>query len=205
MGVEPRLNPATGRPFELAYDQLIQNPYTGEELGRRTCGAISEGMINLMPFIYKLHYDLALDNTGIWILGITALVWTLDCFVGFYLTLPAIKRVPQPHNPSSPSPSFGARWRKSWTIKWSGSPFRINYDLHRAGGLWVWLALLVFSWSSVYMNLGDAVYKKVMQTVSDFHQPWTDFADLEHPLENPPISLGQAYQLGHQEPIPVCP
>jgi uncharacterized iron-regulated membrane protein len=196
ISVSPRQNPATGRPFELTYDQLILNPYTGEELGRRTWGAISEGLVNLMPFIYKLHYNLALDDAGMWILGVTALVWTLDCFVGFYLTLPAMKKTPKMQVPA-PS-SLGARWRKSWTIKWSGSAFRINYDLHRAGGLWVWLALLVFAWSSVFMNLGDTVYQKVMRTVSDFHQPWTEFADLGHSLENPPISIGQAYQLGHQ-------
>ena len=42
-----------------------------------------------MPFIYSLHFKLALGMTGFWIMGIVALVWTLDCFVGFYLTLPA--------------------------------------------------------------------------------------------------------------------
>ncbi|MGH8556691.1 MAG: PepSY domain-containing protein [Methylococcales bacterium] len=65
------------------------DPYTGEELGRHQAGAISEGLVNLMPFIYQLHYCLALDSFGIWVLGICALVWTLDCFVAFYLTFPA--------------------------------------------------------------------------------------------------------------------
>jgi uncharacterized iron-regulated membrane protein len=196
LSVVPRQDPATGRLFEADYDQLILNPYTGEELGRRTWGALSEGLVNLMPFVYKLHYNLALEDTGMWILGITALVWTLDCFVGFYLTLPSMKRTA--HRRSPESPSFGARWRRSWKVKWSGSAFRVHYDLHRAGGLWIWAALLVFAWSSVYMNLGDTVYKKVMQSVSDFHEPWADFADLDRPLENPPISLLQAYRLGRE-------
>ncbi|WP_051928071.1 PepSY-associated TM helix domain-containing protein [Nitrosococcus oceani] len=72
----------------LGFNQLFLDPYTGEELGRRQAGVISEGRVNLMPFLYQLHYSLALGTVGIWVLGICALIWTLDCFVGFYLTLP---------------------------------------------------------------------------------------------------------------------
>jgi len=189
LSLAPRADPTTGQPYLLDYDQLILDPYTGLELGRRSWGAISQGMINLMPFIYKLHYNLALDDAGMWILGITALLWTLDSFVGFYLTLPAFGAAPQP---------WPQRWRQSWSIKWRGSAFRINYDLHRAGGLWLWLALLIFAWSSVYMNLYDTVYQKIMQTVSDFHEPWSDMPSLERPLENPALSLKEAYLLGRQ-------
>lgn len=194
--VSPHQNEQTGQSFELNYDQLILDPYTGTELGRRRWGAISEGMTNLMPFLYKLHFNLALDDVGMWILGITALIWTIDCFVGFYLTLPAKVFVTQ-DNPSTAS-SFWQRWRRAWLIQWRGSSFRINYDLHRAGGLWLWLALLVFAWSSVFMNLGDTVYQKVMQSVSDYHQPWTEIEDLPEPLLHPAIDLREAYRLGHQ-------
>lgn len=45
---------------KLGFDQLIFDPYTGEEAGRRQFGAISQGIINVMPFIYMLHYNLAL-------------------------------------------------------------------------------------------------------------------------------------------------
>ena len=137
VSVSPRENPANGQPYTLDYDQLFLNPYTGEELGRRERGAISQGMINLMPFIYKLHYALALDDLGGWILGITALVWTLDCFVGFYLTLPLAKPS-QMSNKSTPHPqrSYVQRWLPAWRIKWRASKTRINFDLHRAGGLW---------------------------------------------------------------------
>lgn len=194
--VSPRQNELTGQSFELNYDQLILDPYTGSELGRRRWGAISEGMTNLMPFLYKLHFNLALDDVGMWILGITALIWTIDCFVGFYLTLPAKVFVTQDNQ--STASSFWQRWRRAWLIKWRGSSFRINYDLHRAGGLWLWLALLVFAWSSVFMNLGDTVYQKVMQSVSDYHQPWTEIKDLPEPLAHPTIDLREAYRLGRQ-------
>ena len=48
---------------------------------------------NLMPFLYRIHRQLALPGKlGTWILGTVALVWTLDCFVGFFLTLPVGSR-----------------------------------------------------------------------------------------------------------------
>lgn len=197
ISVSPRTNPVTHKPYELAYDQLILNAYTGEELGRRTWGDISQGMVNLMPFIYKLHYALALGAIGTWVLGITALVWTLDCFVGFYLTLP-MKRKSSPIPANAEVKGFWQRWLLAWKIKWQGSTYRINFDLHRAGGLWLWFMLLIFSWSSVYMNLGDTVYKTVMKAVSEFHEPWADFADLAKPLDNPKLSFQAAYHIANE-------
>jgi uncharacterized iron-regulated membrane protein len=193
--VLPLPNPQTGQLTELNYNKLMLDPYSGAELGRRRWGDISAGMTNLMPFIYKLHFNLALDDIGMWILGITAFIWTIDCFVGFYLTLPA--RISVDHTRTTAS-SFWQRWRRAWVIKWQGSSFRINYDLHRAGGLWVWIALLIFAWSSVYMNLGDTVYQKVMQSVTEYHQPYTDIEDLPEPLVTPAIDLIGAYRLGSQ-------
>lgn len=221
VSVSPRMDRLTNKPYELPYDQLILNASTGEELGRRTWGEISQGLVNLMPFIYKLHYALALDEIGTWILGITALVWTLDCFVGFYLTLPARRKGSFPPNSQSNSlgdfsrtsltanidtvypkaetaKSYWQRWAPAWHVKWRSSTYRINFDLHRAGGLWLWLALLVFAWSSVYMNLGDTVYKTVMKAISEFHEPWADIKDLDQPLDNPKIGWEEAHRLGSQ-------
>lgn len=207
LDVMPRVDPITGKAYSLNFNQLILNPYTGEELGRRTWGAISEGWVNLMPFVYKLHFSLALDEMGGWILGITALVWTLDCFVGFYLTLPAAKKSSDPlakreGNSSGgytmSRRSFWQRWRPAWLIKWRGSNYRINFDLHRAGGLWVWGMLLVFAWSSVYMNLNDKVYAPVTRAAfQDYHEPWLDFSDLDKPLEQPAIGWRDAYQIAN--------
>lgn len=182
---------------DVSYDQLIFNPYTGELLGKRHWGDLSQGLQNLMPFVYKLHYVLALDEVGGWILGITALVWTLDCFVGFYLTLPPARATPTAANPLAKK-CFWRRWQPAWLIKWSASKTRINFDLHRAGGLWLWLALLVFAWSSVYMNLGG-VYTQVMQSVSEYHEPWTDFPDLPQPIQQPQIGWRQAQNIAQTE------
>jgi uncharacterized iron-regulated membrane protein len=43
-----------------------------------------------MPFIYEVHEELVpgWERLGWTILGIVALVWMIDCFVGLYLTFP---------------------------------------------------------------------------------------------------------------------
>ena len=104
------IDPQTGR--ERAdrpdWDDVFINPWTGEEQGHRRNGAISEGAVNLMPFLYRLHYALALGQWGLLAMGLAALVWTFDCAVGLYLTLPpgALK-----------NPGFFRRWRPSWKVR----------------------------------------------------------------------------------------
>jgi uncharacterized iron-regulated membrane protein len=196
IGFEPRFDPATGKPYELDFNQLFLDARTGRELGRRTVEGLPTGLDNLMPFIYRLHYNLSLGAVGGWILGITALVWTIDCFVAFYLTLPARRsgslslrervRVKtravkgifhsltpalsqrEKGNRTSADRSFWQRWKPAWKVKWTASGYRINFDLHRAGGLWLWIMLLVFAWSSVGFNLHQEVYQPVMELFFDF-------------------------------------
>lgn len=156
------LDPATGLEREHGpgvpdWDDLFLNPVTGAEQGRREWGAISQGIKNLMPFLYRLHYSLALGTIGTLVLGIAALVWTLDCFVGFWLTLPPARKQPEPGR-------WLERWRPSWRVRWRASPYKLNFDLHRAGGLWLWPLLLVFAWSSVSFNLPQ-VHAPVMQAL----------------------------------------
>jgi uncharacterized iron-regulated membrane protein len=143
---------------KLAFDELYLDPWTGDELGRRKRGDLSEGVINLMPFIYDLHWRLALGDIGQWTLGIVAVVWTIDCFVAFYLTLPLT------------IVAFWRRWSPAWLIKRTAGFYRLNFDLHRASGLWLWVLLFIFAWSSVMMNL-RSIYDPVMQALFDY-QPY---------------------------------
>ncbi len=168
---DERENPATGQPYPLGFTQLFLDPWTGKELGRRNVGEISEGIVNLMPFIYQLHRNLALHKKGALLLGIVALCWTIDCFVGFYLTLPVSIG------------NFWRRWRPSWLVKWKSSPFRVNFDLHRASGLWLWPLLLIFAWSSVLLNL-PSVYKSVMHSVLDYTPPKVMPREPRYPVKN---------------------
>ncbi|WP_018267558.1 PepSY-associated TM helix domain-containing protein [Methylosinus sp. LW4] len=148
-------NPETGKPYELSqpyengWGQFYVDPWTGAALARPMSSDLSEGLINLMPFIYRLHDALALGSTGATILGVVAVAWTIDCFVGFYLTLPV-----------SPA-GFWRKWKPAWLIKRKGGFYRLNFDLHRASGLWLWPILFIFAWSSVGFNM-SSVYRMVM-------------------------------------------
>ena len=164
---EAREDPVTGKPYELDFTEFFIDPFTGAELGRRRNADLSQGLVNLMPFIYDLHWRLALGDIGQWVLGFVALLWTIDCFVGFYLTLPLTFT------------SFWRRWKPAWTIKRKAGFYRLNFDLHRASGLWFWALLFVFAWSSVMMDMRRPVYEWVMSSLFDFTSRLDEYEKLQ--------------------------
>ena len=182
----PQIDPATGKSYELGYQTIRINPYTGELINfGKDDGFWPLTRHNLLGFIYSLHYSLALGDVGVWLFGIAALIWTIDCFVAFYLTLPVRRREslypsPFPDGDVNHQRGFWSRWAIAWKIKWPTSVFRLAFDLHRAGGLWTCLMLFVFAWSSVGFNLPNQVYQPVMETF--FEMP--DLAN--YPIANLP-------------------
>ena len=186
MAVEPRKDSASGKPYKVGFDQLYLSPYTGDILGRRRHGDYSNLRLNFMPLIYDLHASLAMGATGGWILGIVALVWTFDSFVGLYLTLPRGLA------------SFWKRWRLAWQVKASAGAFRLNFDLHRAGGLWFWILILLFAWSSVMLALMP-VYERVTKALFDYQGIEVAMAYiLPQPVEHPKLGWREALAAGEQ-------
>ena len=189
IAVQYRVNPATGHYYseaEIGFDHLVLDPYTGAELGRIRNGKILNGGINLMQLMYDLHTSLMLGGFGGWVLGVMALFWTLDSFVGFYLTLPRGRG------------GFWQRWKHAWLVKWRASAFRVNFDLHRAAGLWFWLLVFVFAWSSVMLSLRP-VYERATGLLFDYE---TDSAMmsamLAQPRENPRLNWMDAELAGQR-------
>lgn len=168
IGVDARQDPKTGKHYELGYNQVFIDPATGVEQGRREWGAVwpikTETFVS---FLYVLHYTLhipefwGIDRWGIWLLGVIAVLWTLDCFVGFYLTLPASGT-----NGRKPAKSFWSRWKPAWQIKTKASAYRINFDIHRAFGLWLWGVLFVVAFTAFSLNLYSEVFYPVMSKIS---------------------------------------
>ena len=186
IALRPRPNPANCQPNQLAFDHLILDPYTGRELGRCCDNDPRHWRMRVMPFIYNLHANLAMGPIGGWILGIVALAWTLDCFVGFYLTLPRSSR------------GFWNRWKVAWQVKWRANAFRINFDLHRAGGLWFWPLLFVFAWSSVMLALRP-VYDRVTAAVFDYETGESLIASaLTQPNQHPRLGWHDAQAAGER-------
>ncbi|KRA60468.1 peptidase [Caulobacter sp. Root655] len=172
-GVEGKRDPATGKLFEPGYNQVFIDPVTGAEQGRREWGAVwpitGETFVS---FLYVLHYSLhipemwGIDRWGIWLLGVVAILWTLDCFVGFYLTLPPRQKASAKAAAQNAGRGFWSRWKPAWLIKTSASAYRINFDIHRAFGLWLWGVLFTVAFTAFSLNLYSEVFYPVMSKVS---------------------------------------
>lgn len=142
-------------------------------LGRVNSEEMPPTRHNLMNFVYRLHYELAIPgNWGTWILGIVAILWFFDCFVGAYLTFPRGR-------------PFVQKWRPAWGVKRT----RLNYDLHRAGGLWFWLLLATLALSSVHFNLGREVFIPVFGLVAETTKEPFDTRPERKPEETLPAKV----------------
>jgi uncharacterized iron-regulated membrane protein len=187
--------PATGEPAELPDNQVFVDPYTGEVLGVRRWGDITQGLKNLMPFVYRLHYSLALGTAGIYLMGAVALLWTADCFAGVYLTLPLRRRM-RPAEDRERKPWL-ARWWPAWKVRWQGGAYKLNFDLHRASGLWPCVMLLVSAWSAVGFNLPE-VYRPVMSAVFTLQYGEDQLPELPRRQFEPGVSWANAREIGRE-------
>jgi uncharacterized iron-regulated membrane protein len=150
VGMVPRHDAAAGGEAHEGMMYIALDPWTGREVRRMDGGLYSKGIVpNVMPFVYELHKDLALGGAGAWILCTTALLWTIDCFAGAYLTIPLTLA------------RFWPRWKPAWLIRTRARPPRVNLDIHRSFSLWLWLVLLLFAWSSVALVDNLSVYSAV--------------------------------------------
>jgi uncharacterized iron-regulated membrane protein len=204
--ITPRLDLSTGNPFELDVTVLMLDPYTGAELKREkhTDDIWPITHQNIMPLINRLHYQMALPGSvGSYLFGIVALIWTIDCFVSAYLTFPVSVRRRKSPSPPAPLPLTGEErkswiarwWNPAWLVKWRGSAYRVNFDLHRAGGLWVWIMLLAIAWSSVGFNLNEQIYTPVMKAVFAMPDPFGDLPKLEKPQAEPGLNWKEAHNI----------
>ena len=202
---EPRVDPATGQPYELGYTMIYFDPFTGAELGR---DAMHDGRIwpvtrhNVLDLINQLHYQLAIPGGwGTWLFGIVALLWTVDCFASVVLTFPLRARRDRKAAGTGPQRKVSSWvkrwWNPSWLIKVPASTYRVNLDLHRAGGLWLWLVLFALAWSGVGFNLGSQVYSPVMKALFGMPDPYGDsIPTVATPNVDPSIPWPRALETG---------
>ncbi|WP_028105161.1 PepSY-associated TM helix domain-containing protein [Pseudoduganella violaceinigra] len=149
------------------FNQVFVDPVSGAELGKREWGAVWPiSKETFVSFLYKLHYSLhipamwGIDRWGIWLMGAIAMVWLVDSFVGFYLTLPVRARSPAGRG-------WWQRWKPAWKVRWGGGSAKLNFDLHRAFSLWTWGLLFVLAFTAFSLNLYREIFYPVMQTISE--------------------------------------
>lgn len=188
-----RIDPATGRLHRLEANEIFLDPYDGRVLGGRTRGAFAADRAHLLGFLLKVHYSLYLpERWGDWLFGIAALVWTFDCFVGFYLTLPA-------RAGAAARKSWWQRWRPAWRIKRGASATRLNFDLHRAGGLWCWVLLFILAFTSVALNLTNEVFRPLVGLFGEQAPTPSQRLTALPRLHTPPqVDVASAAELGRQ-------
>jgi len=194
--VQAREDPATSQPVDLTFNTLTLDPYTGAELSRAKDpdGLWLLTRQNFIRFIVALHYRLAVPGSiGTWLFGIAMVIWTIDCFIDFYLTLPG-QRVGGGDRITRRS--WWMHWKPSWLVNWRGSPYRLNFDLHRASGLWTWVMLFVLAWSSVAFNLNEQVYTPVMKVLFNMQDPFGDRPVAQPPQADPALDRREAHAIG---------
>ena len=195
--VMPAINPQSGEPYQIDYDQVFANPYTGERLGQRTIGEATLKPEGFVSFLYYLHYALILPlGLGIVLIGSLGLVWTFVSIAGLYLTLPPkLKRGKSGNKPRS----FVHRWSTSWQVNRKSNATRLVLDLHRAPGLWLWPLLLIFAVTGFALNLGGP-YAGFVSKFADYahFQERPPRPPLARPLLVPPIGWFEAAALGQR-------
>ena len=188
LAMVPRNDPASGEPYAEKNTVFYLDPVSGLTLGQRYWGECCFSRENFMPFMLELHYSLTLPgNWGILLMGVVAIMWVIDCLIAVLLTLPRGR-------------PFWGKWSKAWKIK-GGHAYRLNMDIHRAGGLWLWLLLLPVALSSVAMNLPAQVFKPAVSLFSPV-EPSVYEARGGLPKEQlgvTQLSYQQAYQRAQQE------
>jgi uncharacterized iron-regulated membrane protein len=170
------------------WKEMFADPYTGAILGGRDWGVISLAPLYVMPFMYRLHYSLALDEVGTVLFGVVAVLWTIDCFIGAYITLPPRAR----RGSAAERKPWLKRWLPAWLVR-ASTLFSTVFTWHRASGLWVWAMLLVFAWSAVALNLPD-VYNPLMRATVGMATIGHDaLPELSPPYPKPTLTLNEAH------------
>lgn len=191
ISVDPARNPETGKAYDVDYNQAGVDPVTGLVQATRMWGDISLTKENILPFLYKLHYSMHIPDgfgieLGILLMGIIALVWTIDCFIALWISFPKAKS-----------------WKKSFRFRWSQGGYKLNFDLHRSTGVWLWPLLLILAVTSVSMNLENQIMRPLVAMFSDITPSPFDTVGptpIDEPTE-PVITRQEAVKFAEQEAL----
>lgn len=125
---------------ELAIDVVFMNAASGAVIGERNAAhALGVGPQDIVPTLFRLHRNLLLDQLGMTISGIVALVWLATLIIGIVLAWP----------------KKGKGWKTALGIKRGAGSFRTMYDLHRSIGLVAGVLLMLLALSGAILNLPD--------------------------------------------------
>lgn len=140
--------------------QVFVDPRNAQLLGWRDLEHLSLHPHHLVNTLYVVHTELLLHETGVWLIGLLALLWTLDHFAGVALAIPRL-----------------ASAREAWRIRGRGLNLRRLYDLHRAPSLWllpVTFTLALSGWCLSWHEETRALASLVSPTTGRLHEDFPD-------------------------------
>ena len=146
--------PSTNISGKKDFYHLAVNPYTATVIGTRLAhraGTLTEGIF--VNFIFRLHYLLLLDDSGLVVVGILGVLLIISVLTGLIVWWPLTGRL-----------------RQALTIKRKAGKVRLNFDLHKTAGFYSALVLLAVLLSGIYMNLPDE-FKTVVGIFSPLTEP----------------------------------
>lgn len=171
MNWQPLDNP-TGLSFETSL-----HPESGLPLAQRfASGVIAFDRRHVLDTLYDLHVTLWMDDFGFTIVGIASLILLGMAITGLWLAWPR-----------------RGNWRVVLTIKPRMRGVRRDYDLHRVGGIYPWLVLVVVSFSGSYFVFPEAFHALA--------KPISEVESFPRGIQSSPaagrssISLDQAVQI----------
>lgn len=124
--------------------ERLFNPYTGVDLG----DAVTQGE-HFVLWLARLHDELLFDRTGRWWNGFLSLVMTVTVLTGLVVWWPG-----------------AGRWKRSLQVRRRSGWRRFNWDLHSAGGFWLFLFLLMWGVSGFYLGIPEP-FSNVVDAISD--------------------------------------
>ena len=124
--------------------ERVFDPYTGKDLGD-----VATDEPKLLNWLVKLHDDLLADRTGRLVNGAGAALFTLLCLTGAVIWWPG-----------------AARWWRSLFVWRRVGWKRFNWDLHSATGFWMFLFVLMWGVSGIYLS-----YAEPFTNLVDWLQP----------------------------------
>jgi len=154
-----RRNPTIEIRLERADEkkQRLFNPYTGKDLG----DSITKGEFFVL-WLVRLHDELLFDRAGRYWNGVGSAIMTVLVITGLVVWWPGVNR-----------------WRRSLIIKTASGWRRFNWDLHSAIGFWLFLFMLMWGVSGVYLGIPQP-FADLVDAVSDptveYGERWGDIA-----------------------------
>jgi uncharacterized iron-regulated membrane protein len=149
---------ATKGPARGRFETVYVDQYRGVVLGRRNTRQGGVSRATLDSLILGLHFELLAGAWGRWTMGIVALVWLVTNLIGLALSWPRLwLRV--------------RSWMPLLSARLKDGAYKANYDMHRAGGLWLLPVLTVLAFTSVALNLPQYVRPVVLAFSSLSRQP----------------------------------